>query len=670
MHIKRRFRGAAVTAAIWTAVVTPDPAAAQPAVVRVTVTQVTALDCLDPAGLSCAGADFYAKLSVDGETVQTPHIDDATSISPNWTLERSVARNPVPVQIEIWESDSWFRDGDDPVDLKSAPGRSLNLSVDTQAGRISGNLTGKTNTLLTSAGTQSGRARITFRIDVVTRPRLGELAITVERLTTLETVDDGVTGRQGRADYYVRVAIDGIVTSNRDDPTTSVYYDHDELAPYWTFKRIVNLNRRSIPFALELMDADNNADDRVDIQPGLGRVLHMTVTPSTCRIQGDVTGRCAGPFDARGRIVASGEQDDRARIQVRVELRRPPPFALRCLHSPLWPRPGQTVSIRAEALDSQLDPVVADGIQIGVAGTGRIHSCDNAGACTLNVMMPAGATRFDYICQAQRFRRTVTTGLRQVAVGARPGERAVPILRHQPSAKALDLVFLADLDTFSTASETAYLGAVEFLIRSGLFRNPPLVLNQQRLNLWIAKDLADANGFVPGSTVRCSQPPSNWTTAYGFADSGIVVHQEAIRDCADFATVGPQGQILRPMVSTPANSPGVLLHELGHMPFGLADEYCCDGGYFQTGFAPNVYASADATQSSTACRADPLAALLGACGAFTENRPPSRRRVFRLDHPPGSRFDFRDVSNDLMVDDGTLRPADVRRFQHVFRSLP
>ena len=35
------------------------------------------------------------------------------------------------------------------------------------------------------------------------------------------------------------------------------------------------------------------------------------------------------------------------------------------------------------------------------------------------------------------------------------------------------------------------------------------------------------------------------------------------------------------MFSTEPTSLGTVLHETGHSPFGLADEYCCDGGYFE-----------------------------------------------------------------------------------------
>ena len=33
----------------------------------------------------------------------------------------------------------------------------------------------------------------------------------------------------------------------------------------------------------------------------------------------------------------------------------------------------------------------------------------------------------------------------------------------------------------------------------------------------------------------------------------------------------------------------IMLHETGHRPFGLADEYCCDGGYWKPGDRDDPY---------------------------------------------------------------------------------
>jgi len=64
---------------------------------------------------------------------------------------------------------------------------------------------------------------------------------------------------------------------------------------------------------------------------------------------------------------------------------------------------------------------------------------------------------------------------------------------------------------------------------------------------------------------------------------------------------------------------GTFLHELGHSPVGLADEYCCDGGYFQSHPYPNIYYFKDLSsclklysplycQQVSSCLEDPMAA--------------------------------------------------------------
>lgn len=49
--------------------------------------------------------------------------------------------------------------------------------------------------------------------------------------------------------------------------------------------------------------------------------------------------------------------------------------------------------------------------------------------------------------------------------------------------------------------------------------------------------------------------------------------------------------------SVNAASAHVGWHELHHSPFDLADEYCCDGGYFQRVTLPNMYRSLNDCQS-------------------------------------------------------------------------
>ena len=132
-----------------------------------------------------------------------------------------------------------------------------------------------------------------------------------------------------------------------------------------------------------------------------------------------------------------------------------------------------------------------------------------------------------------------------------------------------------------------------------------------------------------------------------------------LRDCA---TGG--------IFSTEPGSTDTVRHETGHSPFGLADEYCCDGGYFQTGTNPNMYGPepAGSTAALDACRTDALAGLRDSCVGFTSSRVSNGEQFFRLDHAPAS--DAVEVENDRMMDNKVPRAADERRIQTILDVLP
>ena len=121
------------------------------------------------------------------------------------------------------------------------------------------------------------------------------------------------------------------------------------------------------------MDEDpwGNPDDTVDVQPGSGRVLNLDLDPAACTLSGDSSGRCGDMLDVGSRIDVSGNQNDRARLQVRIHVYQQPRLYLRCLHSPIWPQVGDTVTFKADVLDANMRPVLADRIELRQpAGTG------------------------------------------------------------------------------------------------------------------------------------------------------------------------------------------------------------------------------------------------------------------------------------------------------------
>ena len=132
-----------------------------------------------------------------------------------------------------------------------------------------------------------------------------------------------------------------------------------------------------------------------------------------------------------------------------------------------------------------------------------------------------------------------------------------------------------------------------------------------------------------------------WDTDLAFADAGGVIHTRDIGDCAKFS--------LR-MFSATAGEQPITLHESGHQPFGLADEYCCDGGYFEQPTLPNVYKS------------------LANCETDAPNVNRSNRLCRRV--AKGAKvvdwWTSDPAFNDLMLDNKTPNELDIRRIEWLF----
>lgn len=628
--------------------------------VTVTIERVEELECVDETLWWCGSdGDFYAKVEIDGASFQSSEISDDADISPNWTFRREVTAGSVSIRIEIWDSDGGLRFGDDHVDITSGGGRNLNLTLNVGACSITGDLSGSCATTLQSSGTSDDRARVSFRIDVAPL-RLGEVEVVVERLTTLECVDDVLWWCASSADYYGRIAIDGFQQDNETRSESTQFSNQDDDAAYWRFTRWVNLNRASIPIDVRIMDSDGflNPDDTVDVQPGGGRVLELDLDPSACTISGEASGICGDILNVGSRIDVSGNQSDRARMQMRVRVHNTPRLYIRCIHDPIWPQTGDTVKFTAETLDANMRPIVSDRIELRqpASGSGNVQSCTNASTCVINLNATGNGT-FDYSCVADERGVAATTNTRSSIIGPPVAGRAVPVLQHRPSANAIDLVFIPDSDNYTGADDAGFRNDVHDVIRAAFLSDELFLRNQDRFNYWVARDMGDADGFTAG--MPCHTPPANWATDYTFSDSGVLLHTDNLRDCAS-------GGIF----SSEPGSTNTVRHETGHSPFGLADEYCCDGGYFQTATFPNLFGpdAPGSTAGLTACQADPLQGLRDSCLSFVSTRVANGSQFFRLDHAPAP--DAEDVENDRMVDNKVPRAADERRIQDVIDNLP
>src|SRR5262249_807880 len=146
--------------------------------------------------------------------------------------------------------------------------------------------------------------------------------------------------------------------------------DNNNINPNWTFEKSVDFTKGSIPVQISINDEDDTlrlSDDNADISPGDGDVNDdMTLALGPCGITGDVTKDCGSQIVTEG----NGNGDANARIVFKIEVIGAPVSApglrVRCLHSPLWPQPGQTVNIVAEALDGTLKSKNVDTLEVWV----------------------------------------------------------------------------------------------------------------------------------------------------------------------------------------------------------------------------------------------------------------------------------------------------------------
>lgn len=636
--------------------------------VRVTIERVRGLDNMEgPFG---GDPDFYAVVNIDGEEFDNKvnSIEDDNDISPNWQFFILVdsARTNVPLTIDIYDEDGGLRGDDDHVDIDPHSGRTLELSVNLDPCAVSGDVISNCDVTIVSAGAQSDRAEIRFKIEVGPANPVKVKTI-IERVRGLDNME-GPFG--GDPDFYAVVSVDGQEFDNK----ANAIEDNNDIRPNWEFSKTVDFNKGSIPITIDIYDEDGGLrgdDDHVDVKPGSGRKLRLSLdmsaclTGSTSAVSGDVTGAC------QTTIIVEGNGDDRAMLWFRIEVEPPPTTPgtnVLCLHDPIWPQGGEAVTISAEALDGALNPKSTNiDIEIWLnSNTAPYTTASNMSSLTTPIgSFPAGSS-FTYGCLIRDKTRgeTVWSGWRKVQIGLPPSGQAVPILFTGPRSSRIDTVFIADVDTYTSAFDSNLLGDISNIIKNDYYAEKVFLTHQDDMNFWIALDRGNAKDDCE------SEVPDNWDNDYTFADTGAILHRDSsIRDCNPGGERYFSSEVFPSINSTRR----VILHETGHSPFGLADEYCdqrpgsmsttCDGGYFQNDPFPNVY------EEPEDCIAD-IPALqvwddrLGHprrttsdCQEFTEVIDWWFDSDWSVSDPP---------SSDLMVDNRIPRGADARRIDWLF----
>lgn len=494
-----------------------------------------------------------------------------------------------------------------------------------------------------------------------------KVSLTIERVRALDNFGQVTLcpptgcflfGIAEAADFYAVVTLDGEKFDNEAaNGANGPFKDMDDISPNWEFSKTVDISRGEIPVKIEMWDDDSDdilrlPDDQADLDPGLGRPLDLIVILAPCGVILDVTGACGVSHISRG------TEEDSAEVSFRIEVIEPasaPGLRVQCLHSPLWPQLGQTVTITANALDGALAAKVADTIQIWVDVRTAPARSDVGTALSFTAgPFATTATSFAYGCRVVDDGVPVFTGWRVVSIGDPADSQAIPVLFTGPRSSRLDFVFLADQDSYPTGStDPTFLGDARSVILNAYYSEDIFLSNQDKINFWLADVTADAEETGCNLDV-----PDAWDTAYSFADVGAILHTDNFRDCARSA---------ERVFSSEPTSLRVVLHETGHQPFGLADEYCnlrpgatggsCDGGYFQADPFPNVYDEPE----DCAADAPSLGRTAASCQEFVDPR------VAPFDWFPDRDWSVSDpAANDLMVDNRAPQAADIRRINWVF----
>jgi hypothetical protein len=471
------------------------------------------------------------------------------------------------------------------------------------------------------------------------------LSTATVRVTIEEIRQEGCTDNFSGSDFYAFVTIAN--HTQRFGPVEG----EDVLTPSdWQLERLVDVNTSPTTVVIDVWEFDgflNFGDDHCDINPGPGLALTMELDLVPCSISGDISSACGVPITS----VGNGGGDGNARIRFRVEVDEPPSgpgLAVRCMHSPLWPQPGGTVTITVESLDGEVEvddgidhSKVADQVEIWIddrvspdfTGTNRSQ------ATFARSSVPSGD--FVYGCRVRDDGASVFTGWRRVRVGPPAEGVAVPLLYTGDRKSRIDIVFVGDEGSYAGPTDANLLSDIADVVRDAYFGQAYFLENQDKFNFWLADKLGDSHQPDPDDSTKQNcvlETPEGFEESYSWRNAGAILHRDPQRDCA-----------ANRVFSTEPTSLAVALHETGHQPFGMADEYCCDGGYFENPPNPNLWSSLAECQTD----APALGRVAGDCRSFTD----INSNEWSLSDPG---------SSDLMVDNGPPRAGDLRRMEWFF----
>lgn len=495
--------------------------------------------------------------------------------------------------------------------------------------------------------------------------------VTIDHVWTLiEKCDWGLINTA--CDFYAKIKVD-----EQEWKTGKIDNDNDIYPEDWRFtSEEIPISKGSVPVSIELYDSDTGDDDHIDIVHGDaedGKDLHLTVALVPCSISSNAliheypnedfdddryTGAC------NTLLYTESYSGGRTGLIFKVEVLEPSyanNLGVRCLHDPIWPQQGQTVTISAEALTSQngvLKPRISDTIEIWVNdNTGPYHV--SSGTNTSVTVGPLNEDSFTYNCRVIDDGMVRSTGWRIVAVGsdiADEYEDTVPVYYSGGRKDSLDLLFHPETNSYNGPTDKSFLHDIYDMIRNAFLSEEVFLENQMNFNFWIAKD---SIALQKDENDRCGGQPGKQRA---WSDENAVVHK---LDCWDHNFQSTWGSF----TTMKHDAFRVMLHESCHALFSLSDEYECTGNcttFFRENWPfPNAYKSEDY------CRNDaqdyPYDWGSGVCeqNALKLERDPDLCRGFLA--ADGKTWWTSDpASDDIMVDEGRIRKLDRRRIEWIF----
>lgn len=157
------------------------------------------------------------------------------------------------------------------------------------------------------------------------------------------------------------------------------------------------------------------------------------------------------------------------------------------------------------------------------------------------------------------------------AAGAYPWpEDPIPVRVKGRPIDRFDVVFIPDRDI----SVESFRSQLTSVVRDRYFKYPIIETGRGFYNFYYSGQQGDYENGCAFTN------PSNMANLTAVADAVVFLHIADLRDCK-----------FGRRVSSEINNDKSMIHETGHILFGLQDEYCCDSSYSPQACVPNLWSS-------------------------------------------------------------------------------